>query len=455
MTNSAMETIDKIRAFSDVHGLLPPGACVLAAVSGGADSVCLLSCLLALSSELDLSVAVAHFNHRLRGDASDRDQLFVSDLCRDLHIPFYTDGADVASYARDNKLGIEAAARNLRYAFFEQTAKKIGADRIATAHTADDNAETVLLNLTRGTGLRGLGGIPPMRGSIVRPMLTVTRREVLAHLENNRLHYVEDATNAQDIYARNRVRRHVVPVLSEINPRFAETVTAAAMRAREDDAFLSKLAQDFIDENVDGDALIVSALLSQPRPVAARAIRALGGSALTAGHVDDILALCRSDAGSQRLSLPGITLIREYDRLLFNEDAQPTTLTPINVFDGLSASLPQAGITVTCRAGVISEKINSSFITLLFKCDSICGKIVIRSRKTGDKMTLFGRNGTKTLKKLFIEKRIPVSKRSLIPVIADDVGVLGVYGIGIDKRAHGRIGDAALEIRFEEPTYEK
>lgn len=156
--------------------LLPPGGGVLCAVSGGADSVYLLCRLCELRESLGLRVWAAHYNHCLRGAESDRDEAFVRDLCAGLGVEAYSGRGDVAAFARENGLGTEDAARRLRYAFLEQTADALGADAIATAHTADDNAETMLLNLARGAGLRGLCGIPPRRGRVIRPILGVTAR---------------------------------------------------------------------------------------------------------------------------------------------------------------------------------------------------------------------------------------------------------------------------------------
>jgi tRNA(Ile)-lysidine synthase len=208
--------LDKIEAFAEKHHMFPSEGTILAAVSGGADSVCLLAALLELKDKFGFSVAAAHFDHRLRGAESDRDALFVGRLCRDLNVTLYTGSADVGGYARENGLGGEEAARRLRYDFFYETGKKSGAVRIATAHTADDNAETILFHLTRGAGLRGLGGIPPVHGHIIRPMLAVTREEVLFFLSGRSLTYVEDSSNADEKYSRNLIRRRVIPVLKQI-----------------------------------------------------------------------------------------------------------------------------------------------------------------------------------------------------------------------------------------------
>jgi tRNA(Ile)-lysidine synthase len=174
--------LDKIEAFAEKHHIFPSEGTILAAVSGGADSVCLLAALLELKDKFGFSVAAAHFDHRLRGAESDRDALFVGRLCRDRNVTLYTGSADVGGYARENGLGVEEAARRLRYDFFYETGKKSGAVRIATAHTADDNAETILFHLTRGAGPEDSAAFRPSTATSSVRCLAVTREEVLFFL---------------------------------------------------------------------------------------------------------------------------------------------------------------------------------------------------------------------------------------------------------------------------------
>lgn len=441
--------------FADNHDMFPTQGLILAAVSGGADSVCLLSALLELSEKKGFFVAAAHFNHQLRGSESDRDARFVADLCRERNISLYTAGGNVRKFAADRRIGIEEAAREMRYAFFRETAKIIDAKRIATAHTADDNAETVLLNLVRGSGLKGLGGIPPVRDNIIRPMLTVTRSDVLNFLAQRSIAYVEDSSNTLDIYARNLIRHRVIPVLKEINPRFAENVTSTAALVRDDEAFLNGEAMRFIDGHFKNGAFFVSDLLKLPRPISSRVIRLTSGRRLSNGHVSAVLKLCRPEAVSGETAIPSGSVFREYDRLVFSGEPVISGFAPRELLIGGSIIIPELGLTVSCKPTVFDEKINNSLNTFLFKSDNICGKIVIRPRKTGDNIELFGRSGTKTLKKLFIEERIPLRKRHLIPVIADRKGVLAVYGIGTDKRAACKAGDHCVEVKLGETSDEK
>ena len=201
------ELVSQLRKYDMVH----PGDSVVCAVSGGADSMALLMAMYVLKEKLGISLSAAHFNHRLRGEESDRDEAFVRDFCDRLDIPLFVGSGAVSAGPK----GLEAAAREARYAFFANLDGKV-----ATAHTADDNAETVLMHLVRGTGLKGLGGIMPVNGKYIRPMLNVTRAQAEAFLEEYHVSYVEDSSNAGDDFLRNRLRHHVMPLLKQENPNF-------------------------------------------------------------------------------------------------------------------------------------------------------------------------------------------------------------------------------------------
>ena len=211
---------DNILRYLRENELIAPGATLVCAVSGGKDSVCLLHVMLSLQKELSITVEAAHLNHQLRSAESDRDEAFVRNLCDSLGVRLTVSRADVLSRCKQTGESVEEAARVLRYQFFESLGKPV-----ATAHTQDDNLETVLLNLVRGTALRGLCGIPPKRGRIIRPMLCVSRAEVTAYLEQHALSHVEDSSNASSLPLRNRLRHEVVPLLARENPKLSSTVS--------------------------------------------------------------------------------------------------------------------------------------------------------------------------------------------------------------------------------------
>ena len=225
--------LNKLEQFARRYNMVSPGDTVVCAVSGGADSVALLFALYLLKEKWQITLEAAHFNHHLRGSESDRDEAFVRDFCDRYDIPLHIGGGDVIP----GKKGLEAAARDARYAFLNTIPGKI-----ATAHTADDNAETVLLHLVRGTGLKGLGAISPVNGKLIRPTLSVTRQDVEDFLSEYHLSHIEDSSNRTDHFLRNRIRHQVMPLLKAENPSLAENLSAMALRLRQDEAALDRLA---------------------------------------------------------------------------------------------------------------------------------------------------------------------------------------------------------------------
>ncbi len=445
-----MNALDAVSAYAYSRGLLPTGGRILAAVSGGADSVCMLHILLRLGAKEGFSVSAAHYNHRLRGAESDGDEAFVRDLCAAWNVPFLSGGGDVAAEAGACRRGLEETARDMRYAFLRRAAEDAGADCIAAAHTADDNAETVLMHLCRGAGLTGLCGIAPRRDRIIRPLLCLTRADVEAYLAENGLPHREDSSNAEDGCDRNRLRHRVLPELRAIWPAVSRTVSSSAELLRADEEYLAGLARDHLEAHLRDGALSVSALAPLPDPVAGRVLRLWWPRPLTAEHVSSALALVRGTNPSARLSLPGAVLRREYDRLLFSPEC-PDVLAPVELTgDCGEAVLPGAGLRLFWERGIQPPGIYKTFTTFFFKTADICGKITVRARQEGDEAASAGGGVTKRVKKRMIEAKIPRGVRERIPVIADGAGVLGVYGLCRSDRALAREGEDVTILRFEE-----
>ena len=416
---------NRLLKFAREQNLMAPGDTVICAVSGGADSVAMLFALYLLREKLGITLEAAHFNHNLRGEESLRDETFVRELCARYDIPLHVASGEI----RPGKKGLEAAARDARYAFLESLPGKI-----ATAHTADDNAETILMHLVRGTGLKGLGGIAPQRGKLIRPMLGITRREVEDFLAEWHLPHVEDSTNETDAFLRNRLRHHVMPLLAAENPRIAENLSQMALRLREDEACLSQLSRYETLPEVETLRTLPSAVQSR---MLERFLKENGVREPEDVHIVQAEALVFSDSPSASAAFPGgVTLSRQYGHLTANPTGEaftPVTLT-------CPGSAEAAGIRITCEpAGELAQSED-----LLTVCP--VGKISIRPRQTGDKIRLSG--GSKSLKKLFIDRKIPAAVREQIPVACDETGILGVYSIGVNLDRAAQILPA-VTIRFE------
>jgi len=444
--------LEKVISYADEFDMLQGSGLILACVSGGADSMCLLEALLEISHTRSFTVGAVHYNHMLRGEESLRDEVFVRDYCAAHNVPFFSGSGDVRAHANKYGIGIEEAARNMRYEFFFETAEKTGAEKIVTAHTADDNAETMILNLARGTGTNGLAGIPPVRGRVIRPMLCVCRKDVVNFISERAIPFVEDYTNSLDIFARNRVRHRVIPVIKEINPRFAEAMAATAELSRSDEEYLSSLADQYVKECCVDFSADAEGLEELPIAISGRVIRKLCGGNLSYKHVKAVLSLCSHNNPSASLSLPGMIVYREYGNIIFNGEQKPAaeSFAPVYPSDGDSVIFLRSGLKMSCKSTICGGKINKSFTSFLFKYTEICGKMTVRSRREGDTIRFFGQTSTKSLKKLFIERRIPARKRAFIPIIADDEGVLAVYGLGMGSRAIPEVGDFSVKVSFEE-----
>ena len=416
---------NKLLKFIREQGLVSPGDWVICAVSGGADSVALLFALYLLKEKLKIQLEAAHFNHQLRGEESQRDEDFVRDFCARYDIPLHVGGARV----QPGKKGLEAAARDARYGFFNTLEGKI-----ATAHTADDNAETVLLHLIRGTGLKGLGGIAPQRGKLIRPMLCVTRQEVEDFLTEWSLPHVEDSSNETDAFLRNRIRHHVMPLLREENPKIGENLSKMALRLRLDEEYLAR--QSTFETPPD-----VRFLRTLPPALRSRALEAFlkqsGVLEPEEAHISQAEALVFSENPSAKAAFPGgVTISRSYDLLTVDSDTMGLGETTLPC----PGKLEVGNFRVTCEPAAEIRNTPDTFTV----CPS--GTLTLRSRKTGDTMRLSG--GSKSLKKLFIDRKIPASQRDAIPVLCDDGGLLGVYSIGVNL---DRAADAlpAVTIHFE------
>ncbi len=420
------------------------GKKLLCAVSGGADSMCLLHLLWTAG----LDVTAAHFEHGIRGEESLRDERFVRDFCRAYGIPFVSDRGDVPGYAARRGLGIEQAARELRYAFLEKAAEDTGADLILTAHTKDDNAETLLFNLVRGSGTAGLAGIPKRRGKILRPLLEMSRAEVEAYLAAHEVAHVEDSSNREDAYTRNLLRHRVIPQLRKLNPGFAEAARRTALLADRDEDCLSALAAEWLARERGEDGLNLEKLRALHPALASRVLRQLIPG-LDMANTESVLNFIQGSEYAL-LDLPGRTIRREQGRLFLDRGAE-RLLPPRRLKPGESLELPEAGLRMETEIVVYRGEIHDLFKTSYLKYEIVFPDLLCTGRLPGDSVRPLGRGCTKKLSAIFKEAGYTRAQRDLTPVVRSVGGkALLVRGLALEESACPRPGEKALKIRFSE-----
>lgn len=439
---------------------LPEGTPILVGFSGGADSRVLLDLLVSYAKGTGANIYAAHVNHGIRGKEADRDEEFCRSVAEGYNIKFFCLHADVPRIARESGKSIELAAREVRYAYFEKVMRENNIPLLAVAHNANDNLETVLFNLTRGTALSGLSGIPPIRecasGLVIRPILSMTREDIIEYTKEHSLDFVTDSTNTDTLYARNRIRSEVIPALKVINPNAEKNAVETTALLRRDAEYLSSLTDNFLLANLRDGALPLFAINEVSEAISSRAVMKMYASfserMLEGVHVRDVLELCRRAAPHSRLSLPaGIYAVIENGALVFTKDDAKTEKKDffIEVKEGHN---PISQTNSEIVIGKTHNQINIYKKSIQFYIDSakILGSLVLRERREGDKI-LVGRMH-KSVKKLMCDKKIPLDERHRLPVICDDRGIVAIPFVGV--RDGCRIKNAsdapesALEINF-------
>ena len=415
---------------------LASGSAVTAAVSGGADSVALLHLLKSLQQEMEFSLSACHVNHGLRGEESDRDEQFVRALCADWQIPLTVFREDVAAFCKEQGLSLEEGGRIIRYQRLQQAA---GDGLIATAHTRSDDAETFFINLLRGTGLRGLCGIEPMREKILRPILDCTRQEVEAYLEGEGLSYVNDSTNQSEEFTRNRIRLRVIPQLLQMQPAFYENFGRMKAHLRQDEDYLQSQAAALLSSAACGKGLTAQ-LLRQAHPaVLFRAVKtylARQKIACDSGTFERVSDLLEQKSG--RLQLDGrwmLQLQRGVLQTVENRSAEP--MMPVCIDGEHIPENPLASgrlCTVNYEQFKNLQEQDCNILKNAIDCDKICGRIFLRSKIEGDSLRPIRRGVTKPLRKWWNELGIPPQNRGLLPVLADEKGPVWAAGLGVDER---------------------
>lgn len=419
-----MGVIDIVRETVSRYDMIPRGSRVIACLSGGADSVCLLRVLEMLRNDLGFSLYAVHVNHCLRGEESDRDMDFCKKLCGELHIPLSVYHVDVKSYCAETGTSTEEGARILRYGAFEEESKKLGGALIATAHNKGDNSETVIFNLARGTGIRGLRGIPPKRDDIIRPLLGVTRAEIEDFLTALGQGYVTDSTNLTEDYSRNIIRHRVVPVLEGINGNFAEAVSRLSESAAEDEEYFEKLLKAIPHNEICGyppsvRKRYIRKLLSEANiECSYERLSILDGIMVSGKNMKyqlkgDIFALFR-DGVMEIKALPS------HDKISFEKK--------MDFLQNDEIVIPEFDKTVIIRRlcndilqmdGNVQRKLTNHLVS----CDKIQGVVTLRNKRDGDRICFHNRGLTTKLKKHFNALKLSERERNSALVMEDEAGI--------------------------------
>lgn len=429
----------------------------------------LLYFLNSLKKELSLSLIVAHLNHGIRGNAADKDAKFVEKAAKKLSLPVVIRSEDIPGIAKKNKLSVEEAARNCRYDFYLAAAREYNADKIALGHTKDDQAETVLMRLLRGSGLLGLSGIPPVRGLedklIIRPLIDVSKKEILEFLAKNRIPFRRDSTNARPIYARNKIRLKVLPFLKkEFNPAIEDTLAQIGRNLRLDYDYLAAIAETKFKryaEISDGIVRLKMDFLKEDtalqRMIVRECIRRAKGdlNSVTYGHWEDLHRLLKKQS-RWSMTLPGGLFIRRSgDKLFFTGRAEEKTPD----FTDLVYELKVPGRTEIPETGIILEsdfvkapsdfKLKKSGREEYFDFKKLKLPIYLRFRKTGDIITPIGMSGTKRLKSVFVDEKVPYGARASTPLLVSGGKIIWVCGVKrSDEAKVGRAAKKILKVRM-------
>ncbi len=442
LTLSAIETIKK-------YDMLRTGDSVLIAVSGGADSIALLHFLLSISDKFSLKIGIAHLNHMIRGKEAERDEAFVGDIAKTLSLPFYLKRKDIVAYHKEKKMSLEEAGREIRYNFFDHIAETEEFNKIALAHHKDDNAELILMNLLKGTGRLGISGIPPIRnGKYIRPFINIEKKDILNYIKSKNLSFIEDSSNNDNKFLRNRIRNNLIPLLKRsYNPNITTSLTNFSSIIFEEN--------EWIDKNIDStfkdlvlekscDKLILSIEKLKNLLIAARRI-----------IIRKSIEYIKKDL--RRISFVNIEAI---DKLLYNEKDYALSNLAENVivekkklaliFRKKDAEIFRSDITydyVLERLGEIFIKEAGVYIkfsasdgyrlddsSAYFDADKISFPLTIRNFRNGDRFTPLGMTGSQKVKKFFNAKKVPLEKRKIAPIVLSDGKIIWIADFQIDDR---------------------
>jgi len=421
------------------YKMLNEGDRVIVGLSGGADSCALLVVLNELSKKLGFSLAAAHLNHGIRGEEALRDMNFSEEFAKRLDIPFYSKIENVPDYAAKENISEEMAGRELRYAFFNELCEKNKFNKIAVAHNKNDSAETILMNLSRGSGAQGMSGIPPVNEKIIRPLIKTCRKDIEAYLREKDISYITDSTNFEDIYSRNILRNNVFPQLSRINTNCLNNIVKCADIIFDEHSFLCEYSKKLNALTLVNDKTAFIALdvfnkqhIAIKRTLIFNAIKSINGNTtnLSSVHVEAIIIGCKT--GSV-IELPcGICVIFEYDRIVFTKEKYNTDEYEYPVTLPGKITVKETGLTYHFE---FTEQFlpndNSQYINL---DNAVLSNVILRTKHDGDTFVPYGMNSSKKIKSFFIDNKIPKHKRNKYPLLVLNNDIAAVIPLRVSDK---------------------
>jgi tRNA(Ile)-lysidine synthase len=437
------DTIEKFK-------LLTHGDRVVVAVSGGPDSVALTHVLFLLKDDYNLALHIAHLNHMFRGEEAEGDARFVAQLAGSLGLDWTVSKVDVPAFASEKRMSAQAAARQVRYSFLEQVRSEWQGTKIATGHQADDQTETVLLNILRGAGPEGLSGIPPKRDDIyIRPLINVTRDEVEAYCRDNSLSYRQDLSNIKPVYLRNKVRLELLPILKNAyNPGISASLLRLSHIMRDENDFMQTRIQEYWDGLVisDNGSEVIFNLpdFLQAHAAIRRRLLRKAWAALRDGerdlefvHLEQAMDFLRDGTAGGVIELPlHILLEKSYDTFSLKAAGGlpgPSSFCHLLKVPG-STVVPELGVSIDAGITETWPGNTAGKVEAWFDFDKITGPLTVRSRRPGDRFWPLNGNGSKKLKEFFIDEKIPRNQRDRVPIITVGEEILWVGGIRPDNR---------------------
>lgn len=435
--------VQKILSYIKKNNLMQDNDKIIVGVSGGADSVCLLFVLMELKKQMSLEIVVVHVEHGVRDKAGKEDADFVKRICKEYNLPYRKYSYDVPDIAKRKKISVEEAGRDVRYQSFYHSLKECKAQKIAVAHNQNDNAETILLNLFRGSGMKGISGIPPRRNEIIRPLLCLEREEIESYLNIKKLSYRTDSTNFEDHYTRNKIRLHLLPYVKEnINPKVVRHISEMACYVSETEEFLEKITDEAykrcVKEKENQRVIEIEELVKEEIIIQTYIVRLCIKSMvhrlkdITGKHIKELLELKEKEVGKQ-VSLPYFLIgKRGYENIFIEYEKKKKMVlqdtinikVPGNYIWGTNG----LQIEFSLHKGQESEIILEKPYTKWFDYDKIISNLQLRTRKTGDYIQNHSSGGTKKLKDYFIDQKIPREERDEILLLADGSNILWIVG---------------------------